>query len=52
MRGPDDEVVFDGAHRQLIRTGQRHRRLAIGDAQRRHHEAVAGLGEHRYSGYR
>ncbi|MFF1570430.1 hypothetical protein ACFVY1_44975 [Streptomyces sp. NPDC058293] len=43
MRGPDDEVVLDEAHRQLLRTGQQHRRLAISDAQRRHHEAVAGL---------
>jgi hypothetical protein len=52
MRDPDDEVELDEAHRQLLRTGQQHRRLAISDAQRRHHEAVAGLGEHRYSGYR
>ncbi|MFD9281072.1 hypothetical protein ACFWD7_27880 [Streptomyces mirabilis] len=43
MRGPDDELVLDEAHRQLLRTGQQHRRLAISDAQRRHHEAVAGL---------
>jgi hypothetical protein len=44
MRDPDDEVELDEAHRQLLRTGQQHRRLAISDAQRRHHEAVAGLG--------
>jgi hypothetical protein len=44
MRGPDDEVVLDEAHRQLLRTGQQHRRLAISNAQRRQREAVAGLG--------
>jgi hypothetical protein len=32
MRGPDDELVLDEAHRQLLRTGQQHRRLAISDA--------------------
>jgi hypothetical protein len=44
MRGPDGELVLDEARRQLLRTGQQHRRLAISDAQRRHHEAVIGLG--------